>query len=153
MENTITVEELTRRYTDVLEEGFSIHLDADNQAWDGVIRAVGRKTAYRSMAECLAKMYREQFGQEFLFTERCMAFEIQYHADAYLAVTVGGYPRHISTLLFSRAALISHCSSIEISKKDVKSLRQRLMFRYRFGIRPCYRHTDADPFKPFFGIK
>lgn len=149
----MTIEDLVRQNTDVSEEGFSIHLDTVRDEWDREIRAAGRKPAYRRMADELARLYREQFGREFLFTERCMAFEIQFHTDAYMAVTVGGYPRHPSTLFFSRAALVSHCRSIEISKEDVKSLRQRLMFRYRFGIRPCYKKTDENPFKPIYGLK
>lgn len=149
----MTLDALTEKHTDITENGFSIHLDAERELWDAAIRAAGRRSAYRQMAEQLCRMYRERFGREFLFTERCMAFEIQFHADAYLAVTVGGYPRHVGTLPFSRDALIEHCCSIEIDVEDVKSLRQRLMFRYRQGIRPCYKGTEADPFKPLYGLK
>ena len=149
----MTLDALTEKYTDVAENGFSIHLDAERELWDAAIRAVGRRNAYRQMAEQLCRMYRDRFGRDFLFTERCMAFEIQFHADAYLSVTVGGYPRHIGTLPFSRGALISHCCSIEIDVDDVRSLRQRMMFRYRFGLRPCYRKTKYDPFRPICGLK
>ena len=149
----MTLDALTEKYTDVAENGFSIHLGAERELWDAAIRAVGRRSAYRQMAEQLCRMHRERFGREFLFTERCMAFEIRFHADAYLSVTVGGYPRHVGTLPFSRDALISHCCSIEIDVDDVRSLRQRLMFRYRFGLRPCYRKTKYDPFLPFCGLK
>ena len=123
------------------------------EQWDAAIRAVGRRNAYLQMAQTLNSLYRKEYGRDFLYTEKCMAFEIAYHADAYLSVTVGGYPRHLSTLLFTKQALISHCEEINISVDDVRSLRQRLMFRYRFGLRPCYRRTKYDPFLPLCGLK
>lgn len=143
----MTVEELTVRCTELPEDGFIVHLDACRDAWDAAIRETGRRSAYRRMAAKLSEMYRERYGREFLFSERCMAFEIRYHADAYFAVTVGGYPRHLTTFLFSRAMIEEHCREINISVYDLRSRRQRLMFRYRFGIRPCYRKTPLDPYR------
>ena len=143
----MTLEELTEQNTDIREDGFSIRLDKRAGDWDAAIRAAGRHSAYQRMAEQLCRLYQERFHREFLFTEKCMAFEIRFHADAYFAVTAGGYPRHPSTLLFSRDSLISHCKEIDISENDVQSLKQRLMFGYRRGVRPCYRGTERDPFR------
>ena len=143
----MTLEELTEGCTEIREDGFSIRLDERAGDWDAAIRTAGRRSAYRRMAQQLCRLYRERFHRDFLFTEKCMAFEIRFHADAFFAVTVGGYPRHPSTLLFSRASLISHCKEIDISEKDVESLKQRLMFGYRRGVRPCYRRTERDPFR------
>ncbi len=146
----MALDELTELCTEIREDGFSIRLDERAAEWDKAIRSLGRRRAYDRMAALLCALYREKFKRDFLFTEKCMSFEIRYHADAYFAVTLGGYPRHISTLLFSRAALISHCREIDISVDDVESLRQRLMFRYRSGVRRCYRRTEQDPFRRFF---
>lgn len=146
----MTPEELCRAHTEIREDGFSIDLERARDEWNAAIRGAGRRAAYRRMAECLAGLYRERFGREFLFSEKCMAFEIQFHADAYFAVTVGGYPRHIATLPFSGAALISHCRIIDISVEDVKSRKQRLMFGYRRGVRKQLRGTERDPFRRIF---
>lgn len=143
----MTLDELCREFAEITEEGFAIRLDRAQKEWNAAIRAAGRKEAYRRMAEWLCRTYRERFGREYLFTEKCVAFEIQFHADAYFSVTVGGYPRHIGTLPFSGEALISHCRVIDISTEDVKSLKQRLMFGYRRGIRRCWRGTPRDPFR------
>ena len=143
----MTLEELTEGCTKIREDGFSIRLNERAGEWDAAIRAAGRRAAYRRMAEQLCRLYRERYSREFLFTEKCMAFEIRFHADAYFAVTAGGYPRHPSTLLFSRDSLISHCKEIDISEQDVESLKQRLMFGYRRGVRKCYRGTERDPFR------
>lgn len=143
----MTLEELCKAHTEVRKDGFSIHLDDAQTEWNSAIHAAGRKPAYRAMANYLSKLYREQYGREFLFSERCMAFEIQFHADAYLAMTVGGYPRHIATLPFSRKSLISHCRVIDISEDDVKSVKQRFMFGYRRGVREQLRGTERDPFR------
>ena len=143
----MTLDALCREFTEITEEGFAVRLDRAQKEWDAAIRAAGRRTAYRRMAECLCRTYREKFGREYLFTEKCVAFEIQFHADAYFSVTVGGYPRHIGTLPFSGEALISHCQEINISTEDVNSLKQRLMFGYRRGVRPCWRGPPRDPFR------
>ena len=143
----MTLEELCRAYTKIPEDGFCIDLVPAAEDWAKAILAVGRKKAYREMADCLCRMYREKYGREFLFTEACMAFEIQYHADAYFAMERGGFPRHISTLAFSRSRLVEHCREINISELDMESLRQRVVFRYRSGIRDCYRGTEKDPFR------
>ena len=140
-------ETLCKAQTEIREDGFSIDLEKERMQWDAAIRAEGRRRAYRSIAECLCRLYRERYGREFLFTEKCVAFEIRFHADAYFSVTVGGYPRHIATLPFSKAALISHCKVIDISVDDVKNLKQRLMFGYRYGVRKHLRGTERDPFR------
>ena len=143
----MTLDILCREFAEITEAGFAIRLDQAQKEWDAAIRAAGRKEAYRRMAEWLCRAYQERFGREYLFTEKCVAFEIQFHADAYFSVTVGGYPRHVGTLPFSGEALISHCRVIDISTEDVKSLKQRLMFGYRRGIRKCWRGTPRDPFR------
>lgn len=141
------LETLCKELTEIREDGFSVNLERARGDWSTAIHAAGRRNAYRRMAECLSRLYQECYGREFLFTEKCMAFEIQFHADAYFSVTEGGYPRHIATLPFSREALISHCREIDISEEDVKSLRQRLMFGYRRGVRKTLRGTERDPFR------
>ena len=139
---------LLERCTTFSPAGFSVDLAAEPDAWDGCFRALGVRPACRRMAELLCARYRERFGEEFLFSVPCVAWELRYHAAAYMAAAgFRGYARHVSTLLFPRRQLILHCKEIDISTEDVKSLRQRLMFGYRRGVRPCYRGTEKDPFR------
>ena len=57
-----------------------------------------------------------------------------------------GYRRNVTTLAFDKEKLIRHCRIVNISTADVNSWRQRTVFRYKKGIRDCYRGTSADPF-------
>ena len=68
--------------------------------------------------------------------------------DAFM--TAKGYKRYspnVTTLLFSKEELESHCKVVDISPEDVNNWKQRTMFRYRKGIRDCYRGTEKDPFR------
>ena len=118
------------------EGRISLDLQRDPGAWDSVIRTLGRKRAYRALAEGICARYAAERGEPFPFTEDCVAYELGYHINAYLR-TQGfrGYPRHVTPLLFSRDALIRHCRTVEIDKADLNNLRQRLMFRYKKGLR------------------
>lgn len=99
------------------------------------------------MSDQLCERYRQLYGREFLFTNRCVAYEIEYHVDGFMyARGFRGYRRNITTLLFSRKDLIAHCRTIDISADDVNSWRQKTMFGYRAGVREIYRNTDKDPF-------
>lgn len=146
-----TDRELTRlldRYTEIRPDGFRIDLAAAHARWDRCLKKLGLSRAYRQMAEHLCRAYEERFGEPFLFTEDCVAREIRYHADAFMA-TQGyrHYSRHATTLLFSKAALSRHCREIDISTEDTADRKQRLMFRYRSGVRDCYKKTERDPFR------
>ncbi len=133
--------------TSMEEKGFSIDLQTREREWNRCIDRLGTRQSYRLMAERLCEEYRERYGREFLFSVPCVAYEIRFHANAFLwAKGYPGYLRNVSTWLFSRAKLILHCKEVDISTDDVQSLRQRLMFRYRRGVRTCYRGGDADPF-------
>ena len=139
--------ELTLRASAISESGFAVDLRKETQSWRRLVRSLGRKRAYRLMAETLCEQYRRQFGREFLFSVPCVAFEIGYHADAYFW-TRGGWPtRHVSTLLFRRSVLARHCEVVDISTEDLGLWKQRLMFGYAAGVRACYRRTAADPFE------
>ena len=139
--------ELLERYSLIQADGFCIDLASESARWDRCMKRSGLKEAYARMAEYLCGAYRERFGEEFLLTEACVAREIQYHADAYMAAKgYKRYSRHVTTLLFSRAALEKHCKEVDTSLGDLNCWKQRLMFRYRRGVRDCYRGTDRDPF-------
>lgn len=136
-----------KRYSAVQEDGFSIDLASAPGRWDSCLKRMGPDRAYDEMAQYLCHVYRERFGKPFLLSETCIAQEIKYHADAYLAVQ--GYrknSRPLSTLLFTREAIRLHCGEVNISLEDLRDWKQRLMFRYRSGIRDCYRNTEMDPF-------
>ena len=115
---------------------FSLDLTSAPERWDAVIRRLGREEAYARLAELLCGEFRRINGREFLFSDDCVAYELGYHIDAYLwSRGFRGYPRHVTTLLFSRASHDRHCRSVEIDEKDLHDFRQRLIFRYRRGLR------------------
>lgn len=139
---------LTEQHTDITEEGFSIRLSDAPAEWDAAIKAVGIHAAYAAMADRLCELYRLRFGREFLFTNACVTYEIEFHADAYFcAMGYSGYVRNVTTLAFTKQQLISHCEWIDISTEDAHDLRQKLMFGYVRGVRECYRGTEADPYR------
>ena len=128
--------------------GFSVDLRRDTKRWDRAIRALGPARAYRFMSDTLCKSYRRRYGKDFLFSERCVAFEIAYHANAYFWTQgFGGYARHLTTLLFDRKSLSRHCGVVDVFSYDTKDLKQRLMFGYARGVRRRYRNTAEDPFR------
>ena len=139
---------LLEKNTEYKEDGFSVSLEEDAAAWDRAIRQLGRKRAYALMGEQLCREFAERNGEEFLFDSKCVAFELEFHMDIYFR-TAGyrGYPLQPASLAFSREALLTHTKVVDISTSDVKDLRQRMMFRYRQGVRKPYRGTPKDPFK------
>ena len=153
MEQTLTaaaeaeLKELTERHSEVFEKGFAVDLREETGRWHRAVRALGAKRAYALMSRTLCSLYERRFGKSFLFSERCLAFELGYHAEAYFWTQgFGGHFRHLTTLLFGREELARHCEVVDISTDDVESFRQRTMFAYARGVRPCYRNTAADPF-------
>ena len=126
-------------------DGFSLDLSAAPERWDGLIRRLGREAAYAGLARLLCAEFRRQNSRDFLFSDECVAFELGYHIDAYLwAKGFRGYPRHPTTLIFPRSALDRHCRSVEISEKDLHNPAQRLVFRYRKGLRKPAAPADAE---------
>jgi hypothetical protein len=136
------LDELTDRSLTLKPEAIALDLSAEPAAWDAAIRVLGRDRAYERIADRICAAYLAEYGVEFPFTEACVAHEIAYHANAYLW-TQGfrGYPRHVTARLFTRAALERHCRSVEIDRKDINDLRQRIIFRYRSGLR---KKPDAE---------
>ena len=118
------------------EGELSLDLTRATEDWDLVVRSLGRKETYRRLAELVCAGYRAERGEDFPFTEACVAFELGYHIDAYLwSQGFKGSHRHVTTMLFTRQALDRHCRSVDISVKDLNNLRQRTMFRYKKGLR------------------
>ena len=139
---------LLEKHALIQAEGFRIDLASAHEQWDRCLKRLGPERAYARMAETLCRAYRERFGEEYLLTEACVAWEIRYHADAYMAVKgYRQYSRHVTTLLFPKPYLEEHCREIDISTEDMSSWKQRTMFRYRQGIREQYRGTEKDPFR------
>ena len=139
---------LIEKYSEITRDGFSVDIDSEHASWDECIKSIGIHRAYRLMADRLCELYLDRYGEEFLFSNDCVAYEIEYHTDAYMTMMgYTGYVRNVTTFLFSRESLIEHCRVIDISVKDVDNFRQRTMFGYRRGIRDCYRGTERDPFR------
>lgn len=142
---------LVRSCTEILPEGFRIELNETAERWAALSRTIGSRRLCAFAAELLAKAYLDAFKEPFLFSERCMAFEIRYHVNAYLWTRGLGRTRHVSTLLLRRARIERTCHSIEIDKTDVYRLSQRIAFGYFFGIRPAYRRGPSDPYAKRIG--
>ncbi len=146
--STEALKTLLEKNTAFSESGFSLDLSHAHPEFDRCLRAFGHARGYALMAEYLCEAYRRRYGAPFLFTEKCVAWELKYHIDAFMAVQgYPGYHRHVSTRLYNRAALIAHCKEVDIDVHDVASIKQRLMFGYRRGLRPCWRGTEKDPFR------
>lgn len=144
------VEALLFSCTDILREGFRIDLSASPEQWNALSRALGSRRLSVLCAEALEEAYEKRYCEPYLFTARCMAFEIRYHLNAYLWAKGARNLRHVSTLLLRRAHIERSCRSIEIDRTDAYRWSQRLLFRYFFGIRKGYRRTARDPYAKRF---
>ena len=146
-EATDALRALLKKHTAFSEKGFDIDIESAADEWNDCLTAIGVRRAYGLMGTYLCEEYRGMYGREFLLGDRCVAYEIEYHVDAYMwAQGYPGYRRNITTFAFSREELVKHCRVVNISTDDVENLRQRTMFRYKKGIRDCYKGTADDPF-------
>ncbi len=129
-------------------QGFSIDIGKEPDKWDGIIRSIGVKNACRHMAEHVCREYEKRIGRPFLFGDACVSDEIKYHLDAFMVVRgYAGYHRNLAALLLPKRLIISRCKEIDISTNDARDLKQRYIFRYKRGIRDCYKNTPDDPFR------
>ena len=148
---TKNAKKLLLRCTEVLPEGFRVDLSVDPDGWAALSRALGSRRLCAFVAETLKTAYRKRFSEAFLFSVRCMTFELMYHLNAYLCVKGYRRTRHVTTLLFQKDFIARKCYSVEIDKNDVYRLSQRMMFRYFFGIDRIFRRTARDPYAKKLG--
>jgi hypothetical protein len=146
-----TAKNLLFRCTEILPEGFRIDLSAAPAEWDAVSRAIGTKRLCAWASAALSAAYETRFQKPFLFSVRCMTFELKYHLNAYLCVKGFRHVRHVSTLLIPKRRLETACRTVELDETDVYRLSQRFAFRYFFGIRKELRRTDRDPYAKKIG--
>ncbi len=133
--------------TTIDEKGFTINIETAIDEWDSCIKALGTHKAYDAMAGYLCGKYKEIYDKEFLFSESCVAYEIEYHVDAFMWVNKKkGYTRNVTTFLYSQEELYEHCKKINISTNDLFDFKQKNMFGYKNGIRECYIGTEMDPY-------
>ena len=137
---------LLDRCAEVKAEGFRVDLSQEPDAWARLCRTLGAGRLCKATAQWLSDAYAARFSEAFLFSVRCMTFELRYHLDAYLCVLGYRHVRHVSTLLFRKETLEKKCRSIEIDTGDVYRRGQRLAFRYFFGIDRAYKRTARDPY-------
>lgn len=148
-----TAKNLLFRCTEILPEGFRIDLSVCPAEWDAVSRAIGTKRFCAWACSALSRAYEARYGTPFLFSERCMTFELRYHLNAYLCVKGLRHVRHVSTLPIPKRLLDRACRTVELDVTDAYRLSQRIAFRYFFGIRKELRRTDRDPYAKRFGAK
>jgi hypothetical protein len=141
-----TIRDLLLPSTDVKAEGFRILLSDAPQRWQSAVQTFGSRAVSDACAAELNALYRKAFSKPFLFSDRCLSFELHYHLNAYLWTIGRGKRRHITTFVIPRKRLERACRSIEIDTTDVYYAPQRLMFRYFFGIRAEYLRTVQDPY-------
>ncbi|MBR0507915.1 MAG: hypothetical protein IJJ86_04830 [Clostridia bacterium] len=146
-----TAKNLLRDCTEILPEGFRIDLSKDPGRWDAVSRAIGTKRLCAWVSSALSDAYEARYHKPFLFSERCMTFELKYHLNAYLCVKGLRRVRHVSTLLIPKRLLDRGCRSVELDVTDVYRLSQRFAFRYFFGVRRALKRTDRDPYAKKIG--
>ncbi|MBR2832156.1 MAG: hypothetical protein IKE57_04425 [Oscillospiraceae bacterium] len=140
--------ELLDRHTTFVENGFSVDLEPETLRWRDLAAQLGAKELCRIMSGHLCARFRERSGREFLFSDECVAYELEYHLRGYLwARGYGGWGRHITTWLLPRSLVLARCKEIDISSDDIASLPQLIVFRYRKGIRESYKNTPDDPFR------
>ncbi len=143
---TQTVTALLTPCTKVLPEGFAIDLSCDLAAWDELVRSLGGRRLCRAAAAWLTEAYQKTFGEPFLFTERCIAYELWWHLSAYRWTQGLSRVRPLAALPFPKKRLERACRSVEIDTNDIYRWSQRLIFRYFWGVRPVYRRTARDPY-------
>ena len=140
--------ELIDRYTTFGERGFSVDLEPEAERWRDLATELGAKELCRIMSGHLCARFKERNGREFLFGDDCVAYELEFHLRGYLwAKGYGNWGRHITIWLLPRSLVLARCREIDISAGDIASLPQRVVFRYRKGIRELYRNTPEDPFR------
>ena len=142
------MDRLLNEYATIDETGFTIDLESATAEWNSCISEMGVKEAYEYMSDYLCQKYKEKYEKEFLFSNSCVAYEIEYHVDAYMSVKGNsGYSRNITTYFMSAKYLIDHCKVVNISTNDVGNFKQEKMFGYKNGIRECYKNTPDDPYR------
>ncbi len=132
-----------------LPEGFAVDLSLNPSLWSWFVKSAGGRSFCDAVAEWLCAEFRKQYGSSFLFSESCVSHELRYHLYAYLWTQGLKRLRPLSTMLFSRDRLVRSCHSVEIDVNDAYAWKQRIIFRYFFGIRKEYRRTPYDPYAAF----
>ena len=144
------LDQLLDKYATVSEDGFTINLEDETEEWNSCIKEIGVQQAYDYMSDYLCQKYEATYEKEFLFSNECVSYEIEYHVDAYMCMKgYSGYSRNITTFIFRKESLVGHCKVINISTNDTDDFKQAVMFGYMNGIRSQYRGTDKDPYAAF----
>ena len=134
-----TVRAMLLRCAKTLPEGFCVDLSADPQGWAAASRAIGSKRLCRGVADLLCGAYEAQYGEPFLFSERCMTFELKYHLNAYLSVKGLRRLRHVTTLLFPKRTverLPQHRDRHKRRIPEEPAAHVPLLFRHPQGVPP-----------------
>lgn len=139
--------ELADRHTVFTETGFTVDIGSETELWSRTLLRLG-ESAWSRMGAHLCARYQTGQGRPFLFSDECVAYELRYHALACLwAMGIPGWRPPVTARLFPKPVLVWRCREIDIYTDDTKSLAQRIIFRYRRGIREEYRNTPEDPFR------
>ena len=113
-----------------------------------------QKNISYAVAELACRKYLTKYGEEFLFSDECVGYEIYLHLEAYTNsiglssrsnILVTGYSIK-NFFVNDNNTLYDHVHIADISIYDAYDPLQEMAFCYSYGIRPCYKYTSRDPF-------
>ena len=134
------------------EDMLSVNFTAYHDTFVSASRFMSPGVIGEILSEILCDRYAEIYGYEFLFSDKCVAIEIEKHLEGYLYMIGEGGKRNLITnigILWKgeEGAYRSLCSA-EIATFQVLRWDQALMFNYFEGIRDIYQGTEKDPWAP-----
>lgn len=107
----------TRENTKVRACYLGIGLGSWSEELYEAVEALGMSRATALMAEGALGVYKEKVGEAYLLLQKTVAYEIQYHVEAYFyAIGKKEYfwKRHITTWAFPKKMLERRCEVIDI---------------------------------------
>jgi hypothetical protein len=149
-------QEIGKRAT-ISDGTISIDMDAEHETMRRITEAIGTTYMCDLISQEACEKYYATFGEEFLFSDLCVSYEIREHVYAYYWSIGEGPANTIAkgyNLLgvfqrqsgyFDRGDVYSATRSIDMRERDVASGMQAFIFGYKNGIRDIYIGTYRDP--------
>ena len=138
----------TRRNTRTNRNGFQVNIAAFEDTMEAAIKLLGLAKVSEIIGLTALEQYKRQQGREFLFSDGCVIYEVDWHIRGYRAAQGTGDPgeKRLLQNFYSNANLIDRCGRIDIFSTDADRASQEFVFNYINGIRDCYYNTASDPY-------
>lgn len=131
-----SLKELVLDQLNISPTGFDINLTERASEWNACIIRLGSQNAYSFIAGIMCTQYSIKYGEEFEFTNECVAYEFGFHADVFMNLSdYPGYARSPITYIRSRKSLCHSSSKVEIHTTDAEDWKQNVVFGYSRGRR------------------